>query len=58
MVSHAFGKSIVRASGEVDLASGGVLLAQILLQRLIEGQMDDIERHHGGDVALERSLSL
>ena len=58
MLGHALGQQIVRAGCKIDLASGGVLLPQNLEQRLIVGQMSDIERGHRRDVALERCLAL
>ena len=58
MRGHALGQNRVRAGRQIDLAPAGVLLPQILQQPLIVGQVGDINRHNGRDVALERSLSL
>ena len=53
MRRHPFGQRRIRPGSQVDLPAVGVLLPQILQQRLVIGQVDHVDRRQRRDLLLE-----
>ncbi len=56
-VATRVGEGAVGGGGEVEGAAGGVLQLEVAEQRLVVGEVGDVERDGGGDVALEGGLA-
>ena len=52
------GERTVSGCRQVECATFGVAFVQESEQRPVVGQVDDVDRHGGGDVAFERGFSL
>ena len=58
VIGDSLGEDRIGRRGEIDGATGGVLLLKILKDLAVIGEMGDVEVDGGGEVALECGLAL